>query len=71
MSTQDLIAHLISTGWTESTVDCHYIRKNTKGLVAIDSATDEAFIVEFVGSIPWARAASIEQFERDLASLQD
>ncbi len=71
MELADLISYLHRTGWTESPQFVnHYVKNGTKGIVAIDSGSNAAYIVETVGSVPWSRITNIGQFELDLAHLQ-
>lgn len=72
MELSELLVYLKQNGWKESSkFKNHYLKDNTKGLVAVDTGTNEAFIVERVADFPWARISDIKQFERDLAHLQD
>lgn len=71
MELSELLRYLNRTGWSESPQFAnHYVRDETKGIVAIDPTANQAFIVERVGEIPWSRIAGVEQFEQDLAHLQ-
>ncbi|GLQ70974.1 hypothetical protein [Vibrio penaeicida] len=66
-----LLSYLFKTGWVESdTYPNHYTKGGTRGLVAIENTTGQAFIVEFVGDVPWSKIQSFEQFERDVSHLQ-
>ncbi|MEI8659302.1 hypothetical protein [Vibrio sp. Hal054] len=71
MNLADLKEYLIENGWSEmpSFAD-HFAKESTKGIVAIDFVANQAFTLEYVGSIPWCLISSIEQFECDLAHLQ-
>lgn len=71
MNVPQLLSYLLNTGWVESnTYPNHYTKCGTRGLVAIDKTAGQAFIVEFVGDVPWSKIQSFEQFERDVSHLQ-
>lgn len=71
MEPSKLLAYLTQTGWSESPMFAnHYVKSGTNGIVAFDTGSNEAFIVESIGGIPCSRISSVEQFEQDLAHLQ-
>ncbi|KIF53180.1 MULTISPECIES: hypothetical protein [Vibrio] len=71
MDLSEILEYLNQTGWSESKqLSDHYVRDKTKGIVAIDRAANQAFIVERIGDIPWSRISNAEQFEQDLTHLQ-